>query len=252
MALRRFWIDPESFDPSQSEIVITGDLAHHLRDVCRLDVGREVELLSGDGKARQVRVDGITKKEVRVRVLGLRDLPPLPMPHIHLLVSIPKLPKMDWILEKSVELGVHRLTPFVSEFSFLRKESEISDSRRGRWEKIVQGATQQCGRGDLMRVCEVTSLSKLLKSFNPNAPIRGLFPFEGASSKTMKEELRSMKVQGVNEIWAFVGSEGGFSEAEVASFKASGLEPLTLGEQVLRVETACLALVAILKYELHL
>src|SRR5690606_15378735 len=130
-------------------IRIEGDLAHHLRDVCRLEEGREVELLSGDGKARRVRLESVSKREVVCRVLSFRELAPLPKPHIHLFVSIPQLPKLDWILEKSVELGAHTVTPFVSDFSFLRKESEISESRRSRWEKIVQGATQQCGRGDL-------------------------------------------------------------------------------------------------------
>lgn len=254
MSLRRFWIDLEGSLSLQANKVLTikGDLAHHLKDVCRIEVGQEVELLCGDGLARRVLIESLSKREVACRWLSDRELPILPTPHLHLFVSIPKLPKLDLILEKSVELGVHTVSPFVSDYSFLRKKNEISDNRKERWNKIVQGATQQCGRGDLMSVGQIQSLDEILKDFNQASAIRGLFPFEGEAQKTLKEELRSIKVQENQAVWLFVGSEGGFSHREVELFQSVGLFPLTLGDQVLRVETACLALVSILKYELNL
>jgi len=250
MALRRFWIEKEEM--GGDEFVISGDLFHHLIDVCRLKEGYAFELLPGDGSAYLVEITKIEKKSLLVLRKGERALPPLPKPHIHLLVSLPRLPKMDFILEKSVELGVKTLTPFVSDFSFLRKLSDISENRKARWEKVVKGATRQCGRGDLMEVAEVTSLKSLLKDFNQNPARVGLFPFEGEGAMTFKEALRSAKVGESEEVCVFIGSEGGFSEEEVKAFRAHQMAPLTLGDQVLRVETACVAVAAILKYELSL
>lgn len=250
MAIRRFWIEKDEL--GEGEFSIQGELFHHLVDVCRVGEGHVFELLPGDGKAYLVRALKISKKEMVCLRISERELPPLPRPYIHLYVSIPRLPKLDDIMEKSVELGVKTLTPFISDFSFLRKASEISPNRKSRWEKIIKGATRQSGRGDLMEVGEVTSLSEILKDFNQNSDRVGLFPFEGVASHTFKEALRSMKVQKASEVCVFVGSEGGFSEKEVKRFQEVGMEPLTLGDQVLRVETACLALVSILKYELNL
>lgn len=250
MALRRFWIEKEEL--GEGEFSIQGELFHHLVDVCRVGEGHEFELLPGDGKAHLVRATRISKKEMLCVRVSERELPPLPTPYVHLYVSIPRLPKLDDIIEKSVELGVKTLTPFISDFSFLRKASEISANRRARWEKIVKGATRQSGRGDLMEIGEVVSLTEILKNFNQSSERVGLFPFEGVASRTFKEALRSMKVQEAREVCVFVGSEGGFSEKEVQRFQEVGMEPLTLGDQVLRVETACLALVSILKYELNL
>lgn len=250
MALRRFWIEQK--DLGEDDFSVSGDLFHHLVDVCRLTEGDEFELLPGDGQAHLVKVIRVSKKELECKRISHRTLPPLPLPYVHLLVSIPRLPKLDQIIEKSVELGVKKITPFLSDFSFLRKASEISPNRKGRWDKIIKGATRQCGRGDLMELGEVVSLSQILKEFNQNGDQWGLFPFEGGTSMTLKQALRSMKVQGAREVCVFVGSEGGFSEAEVLAFKRQEMEPLTLGDQVLRVETACLALVSILKYELNL
>ena len=250
VALRRFWIEKEEL--KEGVFSLTGELFHHLVDVCRIGEGHEFELLPGDGSAYLVKALAVGKKELQVESLSVRPLPALPRPYVHLYVSVPRLPKLDGILEKSVELGVKKVTPFLSDFSFLRKESEISSNRKVRWEKIVKGATRQCGRGDLMEIGEVEPLSRILSAFNRSGRTLGLFPFEGEGSMTLKQSLRSLKVQDVDEVAVFVGSEGGFSVKEVKRFQELGMEPLTLGDQVLRVETACLALVSILKYELNL
>ena len=250
VALRRFWIEREEL--GENEFTIGGDLFHHLVSVCRVKEGQQFELLPGDGQAYLVEAQQIGKKDLRVLRASQRDLPQLPRPHIHLLVSLPRLPKFDFILEKSVELGVKTVTPFLSDFSFLRKLSEISPNRRERWMNVIKGATRQCGRGDLMEMGEVLALKDLLKDFNQKEGRLGLFPFEGTGSRTFKEALGSAKVQGLQEVCAFIGSEGGFSEGEVERFQQVGLEPLTLGDQVLRVETACVAVASILKYEFSL
>ena len=96
------------------------------------------------------------------------------------------------------------------------------------------------------------SLDNLLADFNRRTKAVGLFPYEGEAPQHLRQALQPLKGQQADEIWVFVGSEGGYSDREVQLFQSFGLQPVTLGSQVLRVETACLALVSILKYEWEL
>jgi 16S rRNA (uracil1498-N3)-methyltransferase len=249
MALRRFFVGPEMF--SQNPIVIDGDLFHHIKEVCRFSQGDEFELLPGDGSARKVRVQDAGKKTITVVEVGRRPLPEPSKPRIHLALSVPKFPKVDWIVEKCVELGVHTIVPFVSDYSFIREQKELSVNKVSRWQKLITAATQQSGRGDLMKLEPVTSLEALLKEFNRMKGVVGLFPYEGASQQDLREAIVQLKERTFEDLWVFVGSEGGFSPREVELFSQVGLPPVSMGEQILRVETACVALVSVLQYELR-
>jgi 16S rRNA (uracil1498-N3)-methyltransferase len=148
-----------------------------------------------------------------------------------------------------VELGVFEIRPFVSDFSFLRKVSEISPARIARWEKLAQAATQQSGRGDVLSVRPAVTLEQLLKDFNQQPSTAGLFPYEGEAQVRLTQAIQEAKAKNPENLWLFVGSEGGFSPREVQIFGFNGLKPVSMGSQILRVETACVALVSIIKYE---
>ena len=246
MAWRRFFIE----EPLQNGLVhIRGDVFHHITEVCRFKEGDRFEVLPGDGAAWLVEITTVDKRGLDAKVVSSRPLPPLPKPWITLALSVPKLPKVDWIVEKSVELGVHEIRPFVSDYSFLRKVVDVSDNRLQRWQKIVRGATQQSGRSDVMQIHPATTLPKLLEEFNRQPRAGGLFPYEGEALWPLRQAVQDLKQKPLENIWLFVGSEGGFSTEEVKLFAARGLSTVSLGEQILRVETACLALVSIIKYE---
>ncbi len=247
MALRRFWIDPSLIIGSQ--LRIEGDLHHHIRDVCRFGPGARFEVLPGDGRAYLAEITEMGKRDLQARVLGNRQIEPLKQPWIHLAVSVPRYQKVDFILEKCVELGVRTVSLFISDFSFPRELSDLSASRMQRWQKINKAASQQSGRGTLMEIAPPTALEKLLQDFKAKKNVLGLFPYEGEAPVSWQKAIRKGKEQTLDEVWVFVGSEGGFSEREVQLFRDFGLEPMTIGSQILRVETACVALVSVLKYE---
>ncbi len=174
MALRRFYVEPGS--ASGSFVQIRGDLFHHIREVCRFGVGARFEVLPGDGRALLVEIANISGRDIEARKISERLLPTPPKPRLTLALSIPKLPKVDWIVEKCVELGVHDIRPFVSEYSFLRKDTEISPARIARWQKLIQSATQQTGRGDLMKIHPATTVEKVLPEFKRRSAAGGLCP----------------------------------------------------------------------------
>ena len=243
--MRRFWLEPQDWKDEQIEI--GGDLFHHLIDVCRFEVGDRFELLS-TGQAASVQVISRDKRQISVRRIESRTISEMPRPHIHLALSLPRFPKVDWIVEKSVELGIQGVHPFVSEYSFVRKVNEVPEAKIDRWRKLVRQASQQSGRGTLMSIEAATTLPSLLAAVNQKPKVLCLFPYEGDCQVSLRQRLKGLKPSDYQEVWFFVGSEGGFSRAEVEQFKAAGIEPVSLGNQVLRVETACLALASILKY----
>ncbi|KYG68384.1 hypothetical protein AZI87_03800 [Bdellovibrio bacteriovorus] len=251
--MRRYWIEKK--DLFQDQVNFTGDVFHHIFDVCRQEVGSKFEVLTEDSKAYFVEVTQVSKKNATARILEERVIPPLKEPHIHLALSISRFPVMDAIMEKAVEMGVKSIQPFFSEFSFLRTGEKLSDNKVERWDKIVRSATQQSGRGDLMKVQPAIPFEKVSGLINRDAGHVGLFAYEGPSTLSIKDyvqQVKSQNPQGVKAIWIIVGSEGGFSHNEVEKFQELGLRPVTLGPQVLRVETACMALVSVLKYDFDL
>lgn len=252
--MRRYYLNQQNLE-IQSELTIDGESFHHIFDVCRQQVGNHFELLTTAGDAFLVQVKDISKKRATVQVLEKRSLPKPQKPWIHLVLSVPKIATFESVLEKAVEMGVKSIQPFVSDYSFVKSIQNYPVEKEKRWLKIIQQATQQSARGDLIDLQNVQSLDQFLK----NAPWKqdhslGVFAFEGECPMTLKNYIQNWKSQNqdgknLQNIYIIVGSEGGFSQNEVANFKQLDLQPVTLGDQVLRVETACMSLISALKYD---
>lgn len=255
--MRRYWIEKKTI--YNNTVTFKDDLFHHIFDVCRQSVGQHFEVLTEDSKAYLVEVTSVEKKQAHAKIIEEREIKKLPQPFIHIALSVSRYHVMDSIVEKAVEMGVSSILPFCSEYSFIRKPQNLPDGKLERWNKIIVSATQQSGRGDLMKISEPAEWSNMLKFINPSAKNWCLFAYEGEGVLGVKSHLQSLK-SNLNEseaiepenIWIIVGSEGGFSTGEVSEMKQLGFNPVTLGSQVLRVETACMTLVSVLKYEFGL
>ena len=248
--MRRYWVPAESV---RNDLVsLTGDVLHHIRDVCRMRMGARFEVLNS-GKALLVEIVSESRAESVARVLEERRIEARPKPDIVLVCAVPRFPVFEAVAEKAVELGVSSIHLVYSEYSFARANDQMVAGKRSRWEKIVLSATQQSGRGDLMPIHAPIPLEMALESFNRLPDAAGLFAYEGEGTLSAKQGLGAIEYvesrpQTPGQIHVFVGAEGGFSLKEVELFKRFGLQPVTLGGQVLRVETACVALVSIIKY----
>lgn len=240
--MRRYWVESDSI---QGELVtFTDDLFHHIFQVCRQEVGHHFEILNGRNQAFLVEVIEVGKKKATAKILESRAIKPLPKPEIHIALSICRYPVYEAILEKMVEMGVHSIHPFYSDFSFIRSGTPVPDSKWERWQKIIISATQQSGRGELMQMHDPVSMHELRSQVGDHPCI---VAYEGETPLSLSERFSSIATS-PDQIWIFIGSEGGFSENEVSQFSKWGWPPITLGEQVLRVETACVSLVAIVRH----
>lgn len=256
--MRRYWIQKsqifQNADGTQA-VQFSGDQFHHIFEVCRQEVGHHFEVISEDSKAYLVKVLERGKKNAQAQVVEERVIASLPRPHIHIALSISRYPVMDAIVEKAVEMGVTSILPFCSDYSFIRQTGHLPAGKIERWGKIIVSATQQSGRGELMAIENPCDWSELLKKVNPGPENWCLFAYEGAAVLSAREYFKVKRGQEAlkpTNLWIIVGSEGGFSSQEVTEMQKLGLDPVTLGSQVLRVETACMTLVSILKYEFGL
>ena len=212
--------------------------AHHLRDVLRARVGDEVRLLDGRGSARAARVAALSRRAAEVeRLGGVLALPPPPA-RVTLFQCIAKPARMDWLLEKAVELGVSRIVPILSARVVARvRPGETPD----RWRRILDAALCQCGSAWGTELAPAASWPEALAAMaaapgplfvGSLAP--GALPV-GDALLSRRESLRSLPVS-----WA-IGPEGDFSPDELASLLAlPSAVPVSFGARILRVETAAL------------
>lgn len=243
--MHRFWIHPK--DIQGKELYLKEQLFHHVFRVCRMHKGQQLIFVS-QGVKYLAQIEEISKNQAKALVLQKTNLPELPRPRIHLALSCPRFSVLENLLQKSVELGVSDFHPFVSELSFVRKTNSIQANRLKRWEKIIQNATSQSLYPQEMKLHSPCSLSELLHRFSQSEKAQGLFFYEGEKGRSAREVFSSLKTLELENIWLFLGSEGGFSSSESSVFESYQLEALTLGTQILKVETACLTVLGILKY----
>ena len=247
--MRRYWIERKYL--SENFVKFEGDLFHHIFDVCRQEKGSKFEVLI-DGKAYFVEAIEVSKKSATAKILEERIVPTLPEPHLKLALCIPRFPVLESVLEKAVEMGVHSIQLLSSDYSFIKSSEKISENKWERWQKIIVSSTQQSGRGELMTLVEPMPLKKFVQEMDPKHHSLCLFGYEGDNVMTLQDYLKPQAVKKWSDAWVIVGGEGGFSLQEAQSLQETGIQPVTIGDQILRVETACIALISVLKYELGL
>ena len=213
--------------------------AHHARDVLRLAAGDEVTLLNGLGGEYTARLTLVSRKLVEAEVLAhtLRDAEP---PHrISVAQSLATGDKMDWVIEKAVELGAACVVPVAAERSVLRLSPERAARRVAHWQAIARAACEQCGRNRLAQIEAVVTLDVYLASVKDAAGIKlMLSPVADVAFRSLAAPVPG------STIHLLIGPEAGLTDAEEARARAAGFNSITLGPRVLRTETAALAALA--------
>lgn len=234
------WRYPRFFGESGDGCaVITGDDAKHISTVLRMKSGELVVLCDNRETDCLCEIVSADKELVELQVLDSRHNDAEPNIHITLYQCLPKSDKMDFIVQKAVELGAYKIVPVLSKRCVSRPDSKTAAKKILRWQKIAEEAAKQCGRGHIPEVGELTELRTALRNF-PESDT-GILLYECGG-----EKLGSIIPDGVKSIGIFVGSEGGFEEEEAALAASCGVKPGTLGARILRCETAPLAALSIL------
>jgi 16S rRNA (uracil1498-N3)-methyltransferase len=225
------------------EVDLSGELFKHTVIVCRNKIGDKIELLYS-GKAYVSEFKEILKKSAIVKIVAERSLPNLKRPHLHLVLANPKTAVLERVLEKSVELGVKAVHLLATEKSFFKTADKIK-LKRDRLSKIISQAMQQSARFEDLDLKEPLPFPEFLEFLKTQSDAKSFLLY--AKSDEDKDLVKLSNVDGCEDVYLFVGAEGGFSENEVSQAVLSGVKVISLGSQILRVETACVAGLSILK-----
>ena len=214
-------------------------VAHHLH-VVRQQSGDELVLFNGAGGEVRARLVEIGKRRASAEILAHAAVEAELPWRVTLAQGLPEGSKMDWIVEKAVELGAAAIVPLAAQRSVVRLSGDRADKRLAHWQAVVVSASEQCGRNRLADVAPVQDFNRWIAQPEAGAQRILLSPRADAS---LAEWTRANPAR---EVCLLVGPEGGFTVQEEDAAIAAGALPLSMGPRVLRTETAGLAALAIL------
>ncbi len=220
--------------------VITGEDAKHIGRSLRMKPGEEITVCSC-GTDYFCEITSITSDEVFLKILDEKLCSAEPTVEVTLFQAVPKLDKLEHIIQKSVELGVTKIVPVLTRRCVSRPDKKDFEKKRVRLNKIALEAAKQSGRGIIPEVTEIVSFNEAVKQMAElDCP---LMLYEEGGIRFSEVETENKK-----SFALFVGSEGGFDETEAETAKNSGITPIWLGERILRCETAPLTALSILMF----
>jgi 16S rRNA (uracil1498-N3)-methyltransferase len=231
-----------------------------VRDVIRLDIGEHLLLLDNSGDEVLATVARMSKGSVEVHLLERRPGRSDPAVRITLCQGMLKSTRFEWILEKGTELGVSVFSPIIFRRSMAGLE-DTSSTKIQRWQRIIQEAAEQSGRSRLPQLMPIRTFTEALNSISPDA--FAIMPWEEEQAHTLHDVLSTfMRTDGnvgvpargalpSATIYLFIGPEGGLTPEEVALARKHGVQIVTLGSRILRSETAAIATVANVMYEVE-
>lgn len=235
---------PHIFQPGEialNQIIsLNDDAAGHIGRVLRMSVGEQVSIFNGQGGEYLGELHEISKKHVSVKIQSFTDKDVESPLKIHLGQGISRGDKMDFTIQKSVELGVTEITPLFTERCGVKLSGERLEKKHQQWQKIAIAAAEQSGRNVVTTIHPPIKLEQWLSQSSDELKLT-LHPRAEHSIKTIPAPTEGLRF--------VVGPEGGFTNAEMLATKNSGFIDIRLGPRVLRTETAALTVLSALQLQ---
>lgn len=234
--MHHFFAEPS--DIRDRDILIRGQDFLHIRDVLRMRPGEVISVSDGvTDREYRCHIERIGEDTVCCRLDFIKEAGvELPV-QVSLYQCLPKGDKMEFILQKAVELGVHEVIPVRSARSVVKLSGDKAEAKVRRWERIAEAAAKQSRRSQMPAVREVTDFSEAVRQ--ASLMDCALIPYELSDGFSQTREVIGGLKEG-ERIAVFIGPEGGFSEAEIQEAAEHGIKPVSLGKRILRTETAAL------------
>ncbi len=239
----RFFVEEHQIEPTR--IHITGSDVNHIRNVLRMKPGEEI-LVSAQGSLEyRCYIERLEEEEVTAVILyAMENDLELPS-RIYLFQGLPKGDKMEFIIQKTVELGVHEIIPVASRRCVVKLDEKKARSKTARWQGIAESAAKQSKRMIVPQIHPVMKFEQALEYAKSLDMV--LIPYELAKGMRHTRELFA-GIRPGQSVGIFIGPEGGFEEDEVRQAVEAGAQPVTLGRRILRTETAGMTVLSILMY----
>ena len=246
--MHHFFADPSQV--AEDTVTITGPDVNHMKNVLRMKPGEALLVSDGTGNDYQCEIERLEADRAVVRICqafcSQMELPS----RIWLFQGLPKADKLEFIIQKAVELGAEAVVPVATKNAVVRLDEKKAQSKRKRWQSIAESAAKQPKRSRIPSVETVMSTKEAFGFIKEQGFDLCLIPYEQAQGmETMKEALA--QVSSGQSIAVFIGPEGGFDESEIKLALEHGVRPVSLGKRILRTETAGLAILSALMMKLE-
>lgn len=241
--MSKFFVNKK--DINENFINITGEDVKHIQKVLRMQPGEPLTICDGNGSDYDVVIERFESDHIVTSIKAITAALTEPPIEVVLYQGIPKGDKMEFIIQKCVELGITKIVPVITDRTVVKFENQKEALKKAdRWRKIAAEAAKQCNRGILPDVSEPLQFKKAIetvKTFDAR-----FIPYECEKENSLKKHLMTFSGK---KIAIFIGPEGGFTEEEIEFSKSNNIIPVTLGPRILRTETAGIAVLAIIMYE---
>lgn len=243
--MHHFFVTPE--DVREKQIIITGTDVNHIKNVLRMKCGEELLVSDGQGKDYCCRIVEFSQEAVIADITEETFAGTELSAELYLFQGLPKSDKMEFIIQKAVELGVKEIIPVTTKRAVVKLDEKKAAKKTERWQAISESAAKQSRRGVIPQIHPVMRFEEALDyagMFDVN-----LIPYENFKDMRETEKVLSMIRRGM-KIGIFIGPEGGFDEGEVELAMSHKVHPISLGKRILRTETAGLAILSVLMFRL--
>lgn len=236
-----FFVSAECVTPPT--ISLPGELLTHLKDSLRVAIGDILWLNDGQGTRYRVEIDDVSKRTITGQILETIQEPLHVAPHLILGQSLLKGEKMDWVIQKATELGVHEIIPIESRHSVVQLKADRLNHQLTRWQRIAVEAAQQSEQWRIPTIARPQSFTTALS--HDRTPSTILMLTERHDGKSL--QTITLPRDTSSSLLVLIGPEGGWSKEEREIAERQEVEPMTLGRQILRAETAAIATISILQ-----
>lgn len=245
--MHRFYIEPgQAHGP---ELRLSERETHHALHVLRVAAGEKATALDGAGTEFLCQVQEAGGKHLRLKVLHKTSVPPLPY-QVTLIQAIPKGKTMDLIVQKATELGAHRIVPLISERTVTHLEEDAAATKVEKWETISVEAIKQCGSAWLPKIDPPRSPQAFLGTGEKfELSLLATLQSDARHPRFFFQRFAEERSRTPRTLAVWVGPEGDFTPAEINAIRSAGALPITLGQLVLRSETAAIYCLSVLNYE---
>lgn len=241
---------PKFFVPKENingdTIIINSEDVSHITRVLRMNEGDKLLLCDSKGFDYDVEITEISQKEIICHILDTKKSDTEPNIEVILFQGLPKASKMEYIIQKTTELGISKIVPCTLSRCVVKLENAKAEAKKiDRWQKITEAAAKQSGRGIVPEIANAATLSEAITQLK-ECDI-AFAPYECEDMQTLKSVLTS--VENPKKIGFIIGPEGGFDIKEIEQLRNAGIKTVTLGKRILRTETAGEAVLAMTMYE---
>ncbi len=242
-----FFVEPEQI--GETSAYICGENVNHIKNVLRMRIGERIRISNGQDKCYNCTITDITEDDIKVSLDEL-DLIGTELPaKVYLYQALPKGDKMEFIIQKNVELGIAGIVPVATSRAVVKLDEKKAAAKVKRWQAIAESAAKQSKRTVIPDINPVMSFKEAVKHAAKNCEIL-MFPYENAEGISATKRLID-EVKPGRSIAIFIGPEGGFDNSEVEYALENGFNTITLGRRILRTETAGMMLMSVLMFNLE-